>query len=245
VVVVGDLGSSLGRLHARPHTQAWRKQCHHWKRDHAARYDAPGEAIYAPALLHALSRALPDAIVTCDVGQHQMWVAQHWRIAHPDNHLSSGGLGAMGYGLPAAVGACLGRPGVPIIAVTGDGSIMMNIQELATIRRYDLPIRIVLLDNAALGMVRQWQELFFGGRYSEVDLSDNPDFVALARAFGIPGICVDRRSQIHGAIESIARSPGPLLVHVKIDPLENVWPLVPPGADNSHMLEGGDPCTSN
>jgi acetolactate synthase I/II/III large subunit len=244
VVILGDLVHALERLRSRPSVDAWRCECRALGVRHAFRYDAPGNGVYAPALLHRLSREVPDAIVTCDVGQHQMWVAQHWRVANPDHHLSSGGLGAMGYGLPAAIGACLGRPDTPVIAVTGDGSIMMNVQELATIRRYDLPIRIVLLDNAALGMVRQWQELFFAGRYSEVDLSDNPDFVAVAQAFGIPAFRVQSRDEVEGAISHISRTQGPLLVHVKIDPLENVWPLVPPGASNSEMLESGKPCAS-
>ena len=143
----------------------------------------------------------------------------------------------MGYGLPAAIGACMGRPERPVVAVTGDGSIMMNVQELATIRRYDLPIKIVLVDNAALGMVRQWQQLFFGGRYSEVDLSDNPDFVRVAQAFEIPAFRVEHRNDVEAAVERLASAEGPMLAHVRIDPAENVWPLVPPGASNSEMLD--------
>ena len=114
---------------------------------------------------------------------------------------------------------------------------MMNIQELATLKRYKVPIKIVLFDNQALGMVRQWQELFFSERYSEVDLSDNPDFAEVARAFGIPAITVEKHEDVDAAIEQVCDTPGPLFVHVKIDKFENVWPLVPPGKSNTHMLE--------
>ena len=123
-----------------------------------------------------------------------------------------------------------------MICVSGDGSIMMNIQELATLKRYNIPVKIVLLDNSSLGMVRQWQELFFERRYSEVDLSDNPDFAELARAFGIPAFAIDRRDQVDGAVQRLLREPGPVLCHVRIDARENVWPLVPPGKSNGEMM---------
>ncbi|MGH8049850.1 MAG: thiamine pyrophosphate-dependent enzyme, partial [Arenimonas sp.] len=166
----------------------------------------------------------------------QMWVAQHWRVNRTSAHLSSGGLGTMGYGLPAAIGAQFAKPNATVICVSGDGSIMMNIQELATLKRYGIPVKIVLLDNSCLGMVRQWQELFFAERYSEVDLSDNPDFAQLARAFGIPAFTVERRDEVPAAIERILSEEGPLFCHVKIDPRANVWPLVPPGKSNADMM---------
>ena len=143
----------------------------------------------------------------------------------------------MGFGLPAAVGAQFANPESLVVTVSGDGSIMMNIQELATLKRYNIPVKVVVFDNQALGMVRQWQELFFNERYSEVDLSDNPDFAELAKAFGIPAITVKDRADVAGAIEKIQNEPGPILVHVMIDPRQNVWPLVPPGRANSEMLE--------
>jgi acetolactate synthase-1/2/3 large subunit len=201
-------------------------------------YDAPGNGVYAPALLKQLSEAAgEDAIFTCDVGQHQMWVAQHCRFGRPQAHLTSAGLGTMGYGIPAGIGALLASPESTVITVSGDGSIMMNIQELATLRRYRLPLKIVLLDNAQLGMVRQWQELFFDRNFSEIDLSDNPDFAELARAFGIEAFTVDHRSEVPGAIKRLLGTRGPILCHVRIDPLENVWPLVPPNSSNVQMLE--------
>jgi acetolactate synthase-1/2/3 large subunit len=176
-------------------------------------------------------------VVSCDVGQHQMWVAQHWRFDHPRRHLTSGGLGAMGFGLPAAIGAQLADPSACVVCVSGDGSFLMNVQELATVARYRLPIRIVLLDNQALGMVRQWQELFFDRRYSEVDLSDNPDFGAIAAAFGVQALHVSRAGDVEGALQALLAAPGPALLHVAIDPAANVWPLVPPNHNNAQMLD--------
>lgn len=243
VALLGGLGSALGTLgdfcaRTKLDIAAWQAVCEAEKREFAWRYDAPGDGVYAPALLRDLSYAAgDDTIVTCDVGQHQMWVAQHCSFADPSRHLSSGGLGTMGFGIPAAIGAQLGNPDSRVITVTGDGSIMMNIQELATIRRYELPIKIVLLDNQCLGMVRQWQELFFDGRFSGVDLSDNPEFCEVARSFGIPAFKVERQDEVASAIDRLLNTDGPLLAHVAIDPQANVWPLVPPGQSNANMLE--------
>ena len=246
--VRGDLRATLTKLtlpcaahlHGRNGAarKAWRAQCQQRAQQHAARYDAPGKSVYAPALLKRLSELAPDAVVACDVGQHQMWVAQHWRMDHPRKHLTSGALGAMGFGIPAAMGAQEADRGKQVICVSGDGSILMNIQELATLRRYDLPVKIVLLDNQALGMVRQWQELFFDKRYSEIDLSDNPDFVAVARAFGIEAMHIERADEIDGALRALLDAKGPALLHVAIDTAANVWPLVPPNRSNSEMLDG-------
>ncbi|SDY15528.1 acetolactate synthase 2 catalytic subunit [Lysobacter enzymogenes] len=217
--------------------RAWRDTCLQRKRECAPRYDAPGETVYAPALLRTLSERAPQAVVACDVGQHQMWVAQHWRFDDPRKHLTSGGLGAMGFGVPAALGAQLENPEATVICVSGDGSFLMNVQELATIARYRLPVKIVLLDNQALGMVRQWQELFFERRYSEIDLSDNPDFCAIAAAFGIKAMYVDRADSVEEALTYMLDTPGPVLLHVAIDQAANVWPLVPPNHNNAQMLD--------
>jgi acetolactate synthase I/II/III large subunit len=196
--------------------------------------------VYAPALLRRMSELAPDAIVACDVGQHQMWVAQHWRFHQPRQHLTSGALGAMGFGLPAAIGAQMEDMDACVVCVSGDGSFMMNIQELATLRRYRLPVKIVLLDNSALGMVRQWQELFFEKRYSEIDLSDNPDFAEVARAFGIQALHVDKADDVEDALRALLDAPGPALLHVAIDTAANVWPLVPPNHNNAQMLDPDD-----
>lgn len=240
IPIVGDVGQVLRVLKA-PSTNfsTWRDHCAAAARTHAARYDAPGEDIYAPALLNELSKHAGDAFVAaCDVGQHQMWAAQHCRFASPRAHLTSGGLGAMGYGVPAGIGAKLARPDAHVITITGDGSFFMNIQELATLKRYNIALKILLLDNSSLGLVRQWQELFFDQNFSEVDLSDNPDFVAVAQAFGIDAFRITRREEVSAGIERLLGAPGPCLAHVVIDPRTNVWPLVPPGKSNSDMIHG-------
>ncbi len=238
--VVGNLQSALRALSFPIEIGDWQKECLANKAKHAWSYDAPTKLIYAPRFLKQLSEALgaEETIIACDVGQHQMWVAQHCHFQRPEQHLTSGGLGTMGYGLPAAIGAQLGRPDALVINVTGDGSIMMNLQELATIKRYNLPIKIVLFDNRALGLVRQWQELFFTRRYSEVDLSDNPDFARVAESFGIPAFRVEYQHEVESAIDRLLSADGPMLLHVCIDQEANVWPLVAPGASNSEMLEG-------
>lgn len=229
-------------LSTQPTQRDWLRRCQALRDRTAARYDAPGHGVYAPALLRRLSELVPhDAIVSCDVGQHQMWVAQHWRHRDPRQHLTSGALGTMGFGLPAAIGAQLACPERSVVVVSGDGSFMMNVQELATVARYGLPIKMVLLDNQALGMVRQWQELFFDKRYSEVDLSDNPDFAALARIFRIPALHLDRRDQVEDALHALLATPGPALLHVAIDARANVWPLVPPNHSNATMLDEAPP----
>ena len=238
VGISGDLSAALDALTATPDIVAWREQCGHWKRMWALSYDAPGSGVYAPAMLKQLSEAAgDDAIFTCDVGQHQMWVAQHCRFTRPQAHLTSAGLGTMGYGIPAGIGALLAEPDATVITVSGDGSIMMNIHELATLRRYRLPLKILLIDNSQLGMVRQWQELFFDENFSEIDLSDNPDFAEVARAFGIEAFTLDRRADVPAAIDRLLGTDGPILCHVRIDPRENVWPLVPPNSSNVQMME--------
>ncbi len=237
--VQGDLKSALeslavGILDISP----WRARAQELRSLHAFSYNAPGAGVFAPAFLEELSRTAGDSFVaTCDVGQHQMWVAQHCHFTRPEAHLTSGGLGAMGYGIPAGIGAKLARPDDCVVTVTGDGSIMMNIQELATIRRYGVALKIVLFDNSTLGLVRQWQELFYEGNFSEVDLYDNPDFAEVARSFGVEAFTVTRREQTSSAIKRLLNTRGPVLAHIRIDPRENVWPLVPPGKSNAEMME--------
>ena len=217
---------------------AWQDHCLTMREQFAWRYDHPGDTIYAPVLLKQLSDALPEnTVVTSDVGQHQMWVAQHMQFQSPRNHISSSGLGTMGFGLPAAVGAKVARPQDEVVLVSGDGSFMMNVQELGTLRRAQLPVKMVLLDNQRLGMVRQWQELFFDGRFSETILTDNPDFVCMASAFGIPGETISRKEEVAPALARLLDSPTAYLLHVSISADDNVWPLVPPGVANEHMLE--------
>jgi len=246
IALRGDLNSILAaftrELKAQPLAiDEWRAQCQTWRTTggfQAADNEEPLAPITGPAFIRQLSRITPDnAIIACDVGQHQMWVAQHYHFNHPRHHLTSGGLGTMGYGLPAAIGAQFADRQSTVINVTGDGSFMMNAQELATIRRYNLPLKLIILDNQCLGMVRQQQELFYNNRESQIDLDDNPDFVAMARAFDIPSLHIERTDQIRRGIETILAYDGPMLLHVAISREENVWPIVKPGASNKEMID--------
>jgi len=238
VALTGDLNQLLPALQQPLEISQWQSEIAAMKAGHAWQYDHPGDAIFAPLLLKQLSeRKGAECVVTTDVGQHQMWAAQHMTYSRPENFITSSGLGTMGFGLPAAVGAQVARPNDTVICVSGDGSFMMNVQELGTIKRKRLPVKILLLDNQRLGMVRQWQQLFFAERYSETNLSDNPDFLTLASAFGIPGQHITRKDQVEAALDALLNSDGPYMLHVSIDEYENVWPLVPPGASNSQMLE--------
>ncbi|MGI2170022.1 acetolactate synthase 2 catalytic subunit [Shewanella sp. MF05960] len=216
----------------------WQAEVEELSRKHQWDYQHPGDLIYAPAMLRRLANKLPeDSVVACDVGQHQMWVAQHMWFRRPEDHLSSAGLGTMGFGLPAAIGAQVARPDATVVTVSGDGSFMMNVQELTTIKRRKLPVKILLIDNQKLGMVKQWQQLFFEERYSETDLSDNPNFVLMASAFDIPGRTINHADQVEQALDEMLNSSGPYMLHVSIDDAFNVWPLVPPGASNSDMMD--------
>ncbi len=239
VSVVGELAPALEAMSDLAGVnQSWRQQCIQWKTEFDWRYDAPGEGIYAPAMLRELSELGGDDLtIACDVGQHQMWVAQHCQFSDPLKHLTSGGLGTMGYGLPAAIGAKVANPESTVVCVSGDGSIMMNIQELATLKRYGLDVKILLLNNACLGLVRQWQELFFDQNYSEVDLSDNPDFAAVATAFGTQSRTICQRSEVSDGLKWLLDADGSALLQVLIDPRENVWPLGPPGKANHQMMK--------
>lgn len=236
--ILGDLKINLPAVAIPTAIEAWQETCSTMKHDFAWAYDHPGEAIFAPAVLKEISDKMPaNTCVTTDVGQHQMWAAQHMLFDDPSNFLTSGGMGTMGFGIPAAIGAQVSRPTDCIIAVSGDGSFMMNVQELSTIKRFQLPVKIVLVDNAKLGMVRQWQDLFFNGRLSETDLADNPDFIMLANAFDIKAKQITAKSEVAAAIDEMIDHDGPYLLQVKIDAKENVWPLVPPNTANDQMME--------
>lgn len=243
VSVLGDFKDSLPRLTLPLNPRDWREHCAKKQAETQVRYldnrDNPTGQIDAPSMLNQLSQLMPEnSVITTDVGQHQMWVAQHMTFSEPRNFLTSGALGTMGYGLPAAIGAQLSRTDDCVIAVSGDGSFMMNVQELGTIKRFSLPVKILLIDNTKLGMVRQWQSLFFDKRFSETDLSDNPDFIQLANAFEIPAQTITRPEDVTGGLQRMLNSKGPYLLHVRIHEDQNVWPLVPPNTANQAMLEG-------
>jgi acetolactate synthase-1/2/3 large subunit len=236
--ILGDLKENLPLLSMSLNIENWQTQVQQMKANCAWRYDHPGDGIFAPAVLKEVSDLMPkNTCVTTDVGQHQMWAAQHMTFDDPTNFLTSGSMGTMGFGLPAAIGAQISRPHDTVIVVSGDGSIMMNIQELATIKRYQIPVKIILIDNAKLGMVRQWQDLFFEGRLSETDLSDNPDFIMLATSFDIKAKEITQKCEVTDAIKEMLDHDGAYLLQVKIDAQDNVWPLVPPNSANNEMME--------
>lgn len=187
-------------------------------------------------VLEIASDLLKDKIIAAtDVGQNQMWAAQYINMERPNSFVTSGGLGTMGYGLPAAIGAQIGRPKEQVVLVTGDGSLQMNIQELATIASYNLPVKVVLLNNRVLGMVRQWQTIFYEGRYSQTCTGSIPDFCLLAKAYSIPSLRVTSEEDFD-AYKQALLAEGPYLIEVAVDPDESVWPMVAPGASLCEML---------
>jgi acetolactate synthase-1/2/3 large subunit len=196
--------------------------------------------IFAPTMLRELSDQLAKSkqpyYVTTDVGQHQMWSAQHMQFTNPCQFITSSGLGTMGFGVPAAIGAQISHPKAQVVCVSGDGSFMMNIQELGTIKRYQIPVKILLINNSRLGLVRQWQQLFFEERYSETDLSDNPDFEMLAKSFEITAETITDKKDVTTAISRMLNHQGAYLLQIKINEQENVWPLVPPDTANHEMM---------
>lgn len=240
VALKGSLIEAVDYLAQPLNIEAWREDVRNLKQQFDFQYqENSGDGdIDAVALLHTLSnRKAKNSVVTTDVGQHQMWSAQHLTYTDPKNYITSAGFGSMGFGLPAAIGAQMARPDEQVIVITGDGSILMNIQELGTIKRANLPVKILLLDNQRLGMVRQWQSLFFHGRHSQTILDDNPDFVMLAKAFDIQGERIEKANEVSDAINRMLNAKGAYLLHVCIPQEDNVWPLVPPGACNADMLD--------
>jgi len=243
IALRGDLRRTLGSLLQRfagtspPHFEEWACDARSLGGPLPTDRSDHGE-LSATDTLDALFAAAPaDAIVTTDVGQHQMWAAQRQRATHPRNFITSAGLGTMGFGLPAAIGAQMAHRDRTVVAVVGDGGFQMSLNELATLVRFDLPVKIMLIDNQRLGMVRQWQELFFDRRYSHTDLSDNPDFAALSRAYRVSAERVDDLGEMRDALERFFATPGPALLHCACFAHENVWPLIPPGATADDAME--------
>jgi len=239
--IVGDAADALARLLARlPERRrpGWCARAAELRAAHPLRHPPEAEEPLHPVnLVRALARLLPaDAYVATDVGQHQMWVAQAFPFSRPRTLLTSGGLGTMGFGLPAAIGAALAAPGHRVACVSGDGSILMNIQELATLADLDLPVAVLVFNNAHLGLVRQQQELFYGGRYSASRFRSSPDFAAIARGFGLRGVTIDPEADPLGQIAAALDAPGPCVIDIPIRSTANVLPMVPPGAANHHTL---------
>ena len=242
IPVVGDAGHVLKELvqHVR-HVprEAWHKQIADWKKKHPLTYDENDSDIKPQAVIEELCRQTPDdAIIATEVGQNQMWTALWYTFRQPRTLITSGGLGTMGYGFPAALGAQAGCPDRLVVDVAGDGSIQMNIQELATAVNHQLPVKVIILNNGYLGMVRQWQELFYKHRYSQTTLTGNPDFVKLAEAYGATGLRADDPKEVPDAIREALATEGPVFLDVRIAPEENVFPMVPAGQAINRMIGG-------
>ncbi len=217
-------------------TKPWLKTLNTYKRRHPLGYKKQGGLKMQHVLDELNELTKGNAIYTTDVGQHQMWAAQFIKVTRNDTWLSSGGAGTMGYGFPAAIGAQFGVPGALVIAIVGDGGFQMTLAELSTAAIHKLPVKILVLDNKYLGMVRQWQELFFDNRYSGVDLEGNPDFVKLAEAYGIKGVRIRRGADVRRMLKVALDHPGPCLIHAEVAKEDNVFPMVPAGKSAHHMI---------
>jgi acetolactate synthase-1/2/3 large subunit len=243
-LVLRDLNEAIAELagEKRPERKEWHKQMEEWKRKFPMGYEMNDslKPQYVIERIYYLTKG--KALITTEVGQNQMWAAQYYKATRPRQFISSGGLGTMGFGFPAAIGAKLGRPRDIVFDIAGDGSIQMNIQQLATAVIEKVPVKVAILNNGFLGMVRQWQQLFYQGRYSSSRLMRgvSPDFVKIAEAYGAKGIRVTESGEVDGAIKEAIAYDGPVFIDFHVEPEENVYPMVAPGAPLSEMI--GDIC---
>ena len=217
---------------------AWWDKIETWRARKSFSYKPSSEIIkpqFALDRLNAKLKGRDNVFITTEVGQHQMWAAQHIDFEKPNHWMTSGGLGTMGYGLPAAMGAQIAHPDGLCIDIAGEASIMMNIQEMSTIAQYRLPVKVFILNNRWMGMVRQWQEFFFGSRYSESYMDSLPDFVKLAEAFGAVGLRVNDPAKLDDVIDEMIATPNAVIVDVEVDPAENVYPMIPAGAAHNQI----------
>jgi acetolactate synthase-1/2/3 large subunit len=250
VPVIGDAGVALEAILAgvkaqkakidRKALSAWWDQIGTWRKRDCLRYQKTDQVIkpqYALERLYAATRGR-DTYITTEVGQHQMWAAQFFKFEEPFRWMTSGGLGTMGYGLPAAMGVQIARPDALVIDIAGEASILMNIQEMSTLAQYRLPVKVFILNNEYMGMVRQWQELLHGGRYSESYSAALPDFVKLAGAFGAVGLRATKVSELDDVIGEMLAVDRPVIADICVDKLENCFPMIPSGAAHNEMLLG-------
>ncbi len=253
IPIVGDAGHVLEEMLAqwqkgktgsnRDALDHWWAQIDRWRSRDCLKYRKDDKIIkpqYALERLYAATRSRDDVYITTEVGQHQMWAAQFFKFDKPNHWMTSGGLGTMGYGLPAALGVQVAHPEALVIDIAGEASILMNIQELSTIAQYRLPVKAFILNNRYMGMVRQWQEMLHGGRYAESYMESLPDFVKLAEAFGAMGLRADKPAELDSVIETMLNHPGAVVCDIAVDPAENCFPMVPSGAAHNEMILGAD-----
>jgi acetolactate synthase-1/2/3 large subunit len=249
--IVGDCASVLGEIQkvwtetrkkpSKKDMTQWWEQIAIWRARDCLRYHQAGDVIkpqYAIERLYEATKKRKDVYITTEVGQHQMWAAQYFRFEKPNHWMTSGGLGTMGYGLPAAMGVQVAHPDALVIDIAGEASLLMNIQEMSTIAQYRLPVKAFILNNEYMGMVRQWQELLHGGRYSESYMESLPDFVKLAEAFGAVGLRAEKASDLDGVIKEMIEIDRPVLADIMVDKTENCFPMIPSGSAHNEMLLG-------
>lgn len=252
IPIIGDVGSVLEDMLAlwkssKPKTNTsalakWWKQIDEWRRVDSLKFVQPKDIIKPQYVLQRLQELTKDkdTYITTEVGQHQMWAAQYLGFDEPNRWMTSGGLGTMGYGLPAAMGVQIAHPDSLVVDVSGEASFLMNMQELSTIAQYRLPVKCLILNNFYMGMVRQWQELLHGGRYAESYMESLPDFVKLADTFGMVGLRTSKPSEVDDVLKEMIAVDRPVLVDMQIDPTENCFPMIPSGAAHNEMLLGPD-----
>ena len=241
VPIVGDAKEVLKDLVVNvkaPDISSWLKKINGWKKKYPLTYAKDNKLRPQYIIEQICDLTKGKAIISTEVGQNQMWAAQFYKYSLPRTFLSSGGLGTMGYGFPAAIGAKAGCPEKVVFDIAGDGSIQMNIQELITAVSYKIPVKVAILNNSYLGMVRQWQELFYKKRYSATDLKRNPDFIKIARAYGALGIKVNKKKEVRSALQKALKSPLPVIIDFRIEREENVYPMVPAGGTLTQMIGG-------
>ncbi len=244
VSIVGDVKPVLKELNKlvtnkRKQIKAWTDQIEEWKKKHPLKYKDGGETIRQEHMIAKIGELTKHkAVVTTGVGQHQMWAAQWYQFSAPRSMLTSGGLGTMGYGLPAAIGAQLGRKNETVICIDGDGSVQMTLCELTTASYYNIPVKLFIMDNTYHGMVRQWQELFYNKRFSGSELGpSNPDFLKLAEGHNVMALRVEKKSEIEATIKKALAHKGPVLVHCIVSKSDNVYPMVPTGAALDQVMD--------